>query len=311
MTTVDICVCTFRRPQLVDTLRSIAGHTLPAGVEMRVIVADNDDTASSSLLVQQVRDVTGLPIMLVHCPARNISLARNACLEAATAEFLAFVDDDETVTAGWLASLLEAAENTGADVVLGPVQAVYGADAPDWIRRGDFHSTRPVWVNGRIVTGYSCNVLVRRSAPSITGRRFDLARGFTGGEDTAFFDGVFRDGGTFAFAQDAIVEEVVPGSRASFGWLARRRFRSGQTHGGLLLRRRSRRAAPVALAAAKLTYCLAVSLLRMLSPVAARRSLLRGVLHAGTINGLLGGRELALYGQPPHATSLGDARNLS
>ncbi len=34
-----------------------------------------------------------------------------------------------------------------ADVVLGPVRALYEPGAPDWMRSGDFHATRPVWVN--------------------------------------------------------------------------------------------------------------------------------------------------------------------
>ncbi|TIT86235.1 MAG: glycosyltransferase family 2 protein, partial [Mesorhizobium sp.] len=44
---IDICVCTFRRPELADTLRSIAAMDRPAGFEIGVVLADNDDQPSA------------------------------------------------------------------------------------------------------------------------------------------------------------------------------------------------------------------------------------------------------------------------
>ncbi|WP_163535897.1 glycosyltransferase, partial [Klebsiella pneumoniae] len=76
-------------------------------------------------------------------------------LDASAAGFVAFIDDDETASPGWLVELLAMADATGAAAVLGPVRAHYHADAPDWMRKGDFHSTLPVWVQGEIRTGYT------------------------------------------------------------------------------------------------------------------------------------------------------------
>ena len=41
--------------------------------------------------------------------------------------------------------LLPVAADTDADAVLRPVNAVYDDGAPGWMKRGDFHSTQPVW----------------------------------------------------------------------------------------------------------------------------------------------------------------------
>ena len=128
---IDIGICTFRRPQLEQTLRSLAGLHVPAGVALRVVVADNDSAPSARALVYGL--AAGLPfeIIYVHCPASNISLARNACLEAAGGDFLIFMDDDQEVASGdWLTEFLSVANATRADVVLGPVLAVYGEEAP-------------------------------------------------------------------------------------------------------------------------------------------------------------------------------------
>ena len=62
--------------------------------------------------------------------AANISIARNACLEHSRGELLVFIDDDETATPEWLASLVAKMDESGADVVLGPVKAIYGTPTP-------------------------------------------------------------------------------------------------------------------------------------------------------------------------------------
>ena len=296
MTRIDIAVCTFRREALSETLASLARLTVPQGVQLRVIVADNDVEPSARARVAAAR--LPMDIAYVHCPAGNISIARNACLDHADADFIAFVDDDETVEPQWLDRLLAEAEKSGADVVLGPVRAVYAADAPDWMRRGDFHSTLPVWVGGEIRTGYTCNVLMRLAAPSIAGRRFDLALGRSGGEDTAFFDAVHAAGGRIAFAGEAWVQEPVPANRARFAWLAQRRLRMGQTHGRLLAERHEgfARLTAAALATAKCATCFAGAAAFVLLPVRRNRFVLRGLLHAGAVGGLFGARAIEPYG---------------
>jgi succinoglycan biosynthesis protein ExoM len=295
---IDIGVCTFRRTELADTLRSLASLTAPESATIRVIVADNDATPSARALVELLRPEMPFEIIYVHCPASNISIARNACLDHSTGDFLAFIDDDETASEGWLLRLLETALATGADAVLGPVRAHYGPSAPAWMRSGDFHSTLPVWVKEEIRTGYTCNALLKLKAPALLGRRFKLALGKSGGEDTDFFTGMHGAGGVIAFAPEAWVHEPVPEQRASLSWLAKRRFRSGQTHGRLLAEGANglRRSLNLALATAKSAYCGLAAAIFFPSPVRRYRYGLRAVLHAGVVSGLLGHEQLEQYG---------------
>ena len=297
MTSVDVGVCTFRRPAVVETLASLARQELPPGVALRVIVADNDEQPSAEPVVRAAAAAHGLDLAYVHAPARNISIARNACLDAATADWFGFIDDDETATPGWLAALLAEAERGGWDAVLGPVKAVYGQDAPGWIAAGDFHSTAPVEVAGRILKGYAGNVLMRRAAIEARGLRFDPSLGRQGGEDDDFFYRLTDAGGTIGFAADALAHEPVPPTRASLPWLLKRSFRTGQTHGARLSRTHSgpARLAQLGLAAAKGGVCLAGAAASALSPKARSRWLVRGSLHAGVVARLAGLRELQLY----------------
>lgn len=309
---VDVCVCTYRRRSLEATLVSIGAQVLPGHVKVSIIVADNDSVPSAAALVEEVAARLPFPVRYVHSPQSNISIARNSCLDAATGDYVAFIDDDETATPHWLALLVETAERSGADVVLGPVRALYDDQAPGWMRRAGVHDTFPVHVGGEIRTGYTCNALLRRSAPAIAGRRFELALGRSGGEDTQLFTEVYEAGGRFAYAAEARVEEPVPPERARFSWLAKRRFRSGQTH-GWLLRRKAAGAAGVArgiaVAAAKVTYCFAVALVFAFSPVRRNRSLLRGTMHVGVITGLAGVRQITQYGGNAALTPQGSNAN--
>jgi succinoglycan biosynthesis protein ExoM len=121
--TVDVCVCTYRRPAVAQLLASLAKQDLPEGWRIRVIVADNDDTPSARDIVQSAFAEHQLEGTYLHAPARNISLARNACLDAATADFAAFIDDDEIARPDWLANLINRLKASGAGVVFGRVAA--------------------------------------------------------------------------------------------------------------------------------------------------------------------------------------------
>jgi len=302
-TSVDICICTFRRPFLVETLKSI-GSLRVNGLSVRVIVADNDFVPSAAPTVELIGRQFPFPMTYVHAPAANISVARNACVDTADADFIAFVDDDETVSENWLHYLIDVAIGQDVGVVLGPVHAAYDEVAPSWMQRGDFHSTAPVVVGDEIVTGYTCNVLIRWSGAT-KAQRFDLALGRSGGEDTTFFYRLHDLGVKFAVAPEAIVNEPVPPSRATLAWLLHRRFRSGQTYGARLLEERQPLSRALVLAGAKIAYCLAASAITLFSPVAWRRNLLRATLHIGVVAGLLRSRQAELYGDAGRAPAPG------
>ena len=210
-----------------------------------------------------------------------ISIARNACLDAATADYVEFTDDDQIAAEGWLLALFARARETGADVTLGPVQAVYGEATPRWLRVGDFHSNNPVWVNGKILTGYTGNVLMRRASPALQSLRFRLDLGVSGGEDTDYFARAVKAGAVIAYAEDAMMFEGVPPARSSLRWLVKRRFRYGQTHAMLLLEQNKPRGPHIILALMKMTACYAMVLLTCLFPLKRTTWLLRGTLHLG------------------------------
>lgn len=291
---VDVCICTFHRPAVVEALLSAARQT-PAPA--RILVIDNAETPEAAGRVARMQTRTAVPVVYIHAPARNISVARNAALDAATAEWIAFLDDDETAEPGWLAALLAEAQARPCDAVLGPVDAVYPPDAPAWIRALDTHSTRPVVAAGAIRKGYAGNAMLRRATVARLGLRFDPALGRSGGEDDRFFYDLTDAGGVIAYASGALALEPAPAPRLTLEWLMRRSFRTGQSHGARLRRGRGPigRLGQVALAAAKVCACAAGALINVPSRARRNRWLLRLCLHAGVVARLIGQRELETY----------------
>lgn len=295
-TRIDICVCTFRRPQLAATLRSLAGLEVPKDTEVRILVADNDTGPSAQTLVEEQSEA-GLPVYYVHAPEQNISVARNACLDHATGDFIAWIDDDETADPKWLIRAWDTLRHGDHDAVFGPSVAVYPKETPAHIVRGDFHSNRPVSRHGEVRTGHTCNALVDMRRPETRALRFDLTKGRSGGEDTDYFHRLWVSGGNLGISEAAVVyEEVTPG-RLRLGWLIRRSFNSGHIFGEL-----SRRGAAattvigIALAAVlKAAYCFAVALLNSASAMKRLWWARRGVMHLGVIAGLASIKARAQY----------------
>jgi succinoglycan biosynthesis protein ExoM len=292
--TIDICVCTYRRPAIIEALKAIAAQDARETVTLRVVVADNAPDAEARGAICAAGKNLGLDLVYVHAPEKNISIARNACLATAHAEWIAFIDDDECPTPGWLSALIAEAGRGNWDAVLGPVQAIYPARCPTWLKMCDLHSTRPVWVGGRIETGYTGNVLLRRELIERAGLTFRIELGRSGGEDLDFFYRLCDAGGRIGYTPDALIYEPVPIERTSLGYLMRRNFRQGQTHARRLKQARHPTSAlhlPLAMVKAVLLGIAACQ------PRTSTRNryLTRAALHCGVVARLAGVAEIKLY----------------
>jgi len=292
---IDVCICTYRRPAVVEALAAVAAQDERQAIALRVIVADNAPGTEARASICAAAEKLGLDLVYVHAPAKNISIARNACLAAARADWLAFVDDDERPSPVWLSELIAEAQRGNWDAVLGPVQAEYPERAPSWLRICDLHSTQPVWVHGRIETGYTGNVLLRRALIDRADLAFRTELGRSGGEDIDFFYRLRDAGGRIGYAPAALIHEPVPLERTSLGYLLRRNFRQGQTHA-----RRLKRCSQIRPSIFHLPLAMAKALLLGIAAcrpgtAARNRNLARAALHCGVAARLAGVAEIKLY----------------
>lgn len=228
---VAILVPTLRRPEsLTRALRSIFAQT---GVDSRVaavVVVDNDPTGSAAPAVEALRPLSPWPLLYVAETTPGVARARNTGLAATDAPLIAFLDDDEAASPGWLAALLAAQVETGADAVFGPITG-RAPDAKDWLKPylERFFGREGPAQTGRIDAPWGCgNALLVRATALPGPTPFSVSADQTGGEDDILFAALKARGGTFGWAADARVEEFAPAHRATLSYALARAFAYGQ-----------------------------------------------------------------------------------
>ncbi|ASP35830.1 glycosyltransferase [Labrenzia sp. VG12] len=232
----SVAIASIGRATLIDTLTSIAQVKRPDGVVLDVLIADDSRDGAATKLVAS-HPVKGLDVTCLSVASGNISTARNALLDAATGDWLVFVDDDEWVEADWLERLFACQRDFQADVVVGPVHPVYPEKTPAW-----FKTANPLYMDWgirgkRIYTGRGGNTLVNMELIRALELRFDETYGRTGGEDTIFFGQAAERGARIFVTDDAIAREHVPAERLSESYVLSRAVRAGQSYGQMRLTR--------------------------------------------------------------------------
>lgn len=231
MDDVAVIVPTLRRPgSLERALRSLFAQTGVADRIDAIVVVDNDPTGSAAATVDGLRACSPWPLTYVHAPRPGVATARNAGLAATHAPLIAFLDDDEAASAGWLAALLKAQAETGADAVFGPITG-RAPDAAAWLKPylERFFGREGPERTQLIDHPYGCgNSLMLRGTALPGATPFDADADQAGGEDDALFAALATRGGRFGWAADALVEEFAPAHRATLSYALSRAFAYGQ-----------------------------------------------------------------------------------
>lgn len=237
MTKIDVCIATFKRPAMLSALLSSLLQQDLQGITIRFIVIDNDREASARAVVDQLRQRGEVEIVYDVEPQQNIALARNRALSHVTAEYFAFVDDDESVSKKWLKSLLRCMESHYADFVFGPVMSSLPEHAPEWAPA--CFQKKPLQTGALMQFGGAGNVMGKKRALEHPTVRFNPAFGLTGGEDTDFFYRLHLSGKRLVWCNEAWATEPVPDARLTLQWIRRRGFRGGQTYRRIFVARYS------------------------------------------------------------------------
>ena len=231
---IAICIITCRRPVwLAGLLESLGQLVLVEGSAMvAIFVVDNDRCGSARETVAAAQSALRWPVSYEIEPRQGISFARNRAVGLALtwdAEYLACLDDDEIPSPHWLAELAAACQRYRADVVTGPVLPSYETGVAEWAIRGGFFE-RPRHPSGTSLDGARTgNCLIACSLVRGSPAPFDPTFALSGGEDAHFFKRVYQEGARIVWADEAIVYERVPPSRATARWLLQRAYRGGTT----------------------------------------------------------------------------------
>jgi GT2 family glycosyltransferase len=82
------------------TLNALSSSWDHSQDELIIVLGPNDDDSLA------VISKCTLPLRLIRCPVKNLSISRNLGLSAALGRYIAFIDDDASPEPGWLDALL-------------------------------------------------------------------------------------------------------------------------------------------------------------------------------------------------------------
>ena len=225
---ISVCVCTYKRPELLQRLLS---HLHQQETEGRftysIVIVDNDRKKSAENVVSNFALASCIPITYGVVPEQNISQARNKAIEDANGDFVAFIDDDEFPIKRWLLTLFETCDKYEVEGVLGPVKRHFDVTPPKWVQKSKFYD-RKTYPTGTTVwwrEGRTGNVLLKRSI--LADMPVIFKPEFRGSEDTDFFSRMIAKGYKFIWCDEAVAYEVIPPIRWDSTFLIKRALLRG------------------------------------------------------------------------------------
>jgi glycosyltransferase involved in cell wall biosynthesis len=232
---ISVAICTYQRyGDLAACLASLRQQSLSPD-DREILVMDNSpDREHSQRMMAALGDLPGLRWFHVDRP--GLSYARNRAIEHARTPLIAFIDDDVTVTPGWLAALVDGFAQFGdtAHSAGGPVRANWPTPPPSWMaadmlpflsvvdRGGEARLLETEeWVPGANAA-YRIDRL--RAAGGFRERlgRFGGEEILLSNEDTETTDRMHLAGGRTAWLPQAAVAHRIDVSRLDRGWFRRR-----------------------------------------------------------------------------------------
>jgi glycosyltransferase involved in cell wall biosynthesis len=239
-TPIDICIGTCQRPEMLkELLQSLENQVSIENFIIRIIIVDNDTDKSAYPIVEAHQRLSSFQIDYDMEPEKGISFVRNRAIRKVSANYFAFIDDDETVAENWLATMYKAMIEHQADVVFGPVVSLLPDNAPTWARTNPCFKTKRFGTGTLLKTGATNNVMIRTRALDEPRDEFDPTFALTGGSDTEFFYRLYCSGKKLIACDEAIVYEKIPQNRLTEKWILLRSFRKGQGYSRIFVRKYS------------------------------------------------------------------------
>lgn len=230
---ISVVVCTYNRASMLRrALESLCALNTNNEFTYEIVIVDDASTDDTSSVIQEGMQQSRTRIQSIREAGKGVAAARNAGIEIAGGEWIAFFDDDQLAEPSWLLELWRAQGHTGALCVGGSrvlelSRDELGALSPI-VRRilGEIPIEREARACRRHDSLCTGNALVHRSV-------FERVGGFDasltqGGEDTDFFLRVHKAGIACWYTPSAVVIHMVPAYRLEEPYLTWAATRGGE-----------------------------------------------------------------------------------
>jgi glycosyltransferase involved in cell wall biosynthesis len=222
---VSVVLCTFNRAALLPAALTALLDQADAP-PYEVIVVDNNSTDGTQRVVEAF--AASGRVRYVHEPNQGLSYARNFGVATASADILAFTDDDVRVEPTWIRSIARAfAAHPDVDMVGGKVAPEWQAEPPAWLRQAGHaplalvdYGAEPLRITPaepKCLIG--ANVAIRRRAldhlKGFSPRLQRVGDGIGSTEDHDFQMRLLEAGGAALYDPRIAARAIVPGERLS------------------------------------------------------------------------------------------------
>lgn len=127
---ISIIVPTYNVEKYIRTcIESILAQTY-RNVEVIIV---NDGSTDQSLAVISDLICSHHNVKVINQKNQGVSVARNTGIDVATGKYIIFVDPDDKIMPGFVSSLYQIADKTGADIVRGSFRDFNGNIPKDWV----------------------------------------------------------------------------------------------------------------------------------------------------------------------------------
>ena len=127
---ISIIIPTYNVEKYIRTcIKSILAQTY-RNVEVIIV---NDGSTDQSLAVISDLICSHHNVKVINQKNQGLSVARNTGIDVATGKYITFVDADDKIMPGFVSSLYQIADKTGADIVRGSFRDFNGNIPKDWV----------------------------------------------------------------------------------------------------------------------------------------------------------------------------------
>ncbi|MGO4542041.1 glycosyltransferase [Paenibacillus sp. 2TAB19] len=231
-----IAICTHNRAEDVrEALLSLLRQNFTDAFE--VIVVDNRSTDNTKQVVQEINQMTNIPIIYVYEERLGLSVARNRAIRESKGEYVLFLDDDAVASKEWISgivSLFETDPRIGC--VGGRIEPAWEVAEPTWLLPENrtlytiLDYSQEIVEMQKPAIPFGANVAFRKSVfHSLKPFREDLGRvgsNLLSSEEAELIDRI-RSKYTVYYTPHAWVRHKIPRSRVSRKWLLRRIYWQG------------------------------------------------------------------------------------
>lgn len=229
---VLIGICTYKRNFLLENcLKELEKINIPYDTMLEIVVADNSEQEEAKELVEKIGKNYLFKLNYFSEKKHSIAAVRNKILRESlnlTADYVAFIDDDEYPDKNWLIELCKTIDKYECDVVSGDVTQIFDKNISKSIKENYLFKNKKNRKTGDIrQTACSGNVIFSTKLIKEKDLYFDENYGLMTGEDLNYFEKANDLGYKIVWCEEAIVFEIVEKKRQNLKYILARNFNNG------------------------------------------------------------------------------------